>query len=418
MLSEADDLLAELSADEAAGLAARFGTPFYLYDADLLSRRIARVRTAFRGLAEVYFAVKANPNLELLRAIRQAADGLDISSGGELAQASLAGYDAQAISFAGPAKTLEELRAAVEKGVGVISVESPRELREIVRLAEALGVKAGIAVRINPKRSVKAFGIKMGGRPVQFGTDEEDLGEILGLVGENPNALDFRGVHVYAGSQCFEVDSMAEGIRDTLRIALEVEATAGRPCRFVNLGGGFGVSHSDPEKELDVEALGAALETELRRVTDGGRRRVVIELGRYLAADAGVYVTRVISEKTSYGKRFFMLDGGLNHHLVAAGTFGSGLRANFVQRNLSRPEAPPTKCSITGPSCNLTDLMGVNLDIAAPRLGDLIGFGKSGSYGFTASPFLFLGHPTPAELIRRGGQVRLARASRSILDFN
>ncbi len=418
MLTMSGDLLTDLSSAEVADLADRFGTPFYLYDADVLSRRIARVRAAFHGLANVYFAVKANPNLELLRAIRDVADGLDISSAGELEQACLAGYDTDAISFAGPAKTSEELRAAVEKRVGAISVESIRELHQIVGHARTLGVKAGITVRVNPNQGVKAFGMKMGGRPIQFGVDEGEIGEIMGLVGENSDTLDFRGIHVYAGSQCFDFTGMADCVNDTLRIALEVEASTGHPCRFINLGGGFGISHGDPEKELDVEALGTALDPVLRRVTDGGRRQVACELGRYLAADAGVYVTRVISEKTSHGKSFFMVDGGLNHHLMAAGTFGTGLRTNYVLRNLTRPDAPSIKCNIAGPSCNLTDLMGVNVDVSAPELGDLIGFGKSGSYGFTASPFLFLGHPTPAELIRRNGKVTLARAPRSITDFN
>ena len=411
-------MLDELSAAEAADLAARFGTPFYLYDSDLLSRRIARVRAAFHGLAEVYFAVKANPNLKLLRDIRGAADGLDISSAGELEQACLAGYDPSTLSFAGPAKTGEELRSAVERRVGVISVESARELNEIASHARASGIRAGIAVRVNPMRGIKAFGMKMGGRPVQFGVDEESLGEILHAVGDSLDAIDFRGVHVYAGSQCFDYAGMAECVADTLRIAREAEALGGRPCRFVNLGGGFGISHGDRDKELDVEALGAALVPELQDFTAGGERRVVFELGRYLAADAGLYVTRVISEKTSRGKSYFMLDGGLNHHLMAAGAFGTGLRANFISRNLTRPDADPLPCNLTGPSCNVTDLMALNTEVAGPQIGDLIAFGKSGAYGFSASPFLFLGHPTPAELVRQDGQVRLARSPRTILDFN
>jgi diaminopimelate decarboxylase len=412
------DLLNDLSSAEVEELATRFGTPFYLYDVDVLYRRIARVRAAFHEFAEVYFAVKANPNVKLLRAIRDAVDGLDISSGGELSQAFLAGYDPTSISFAGPAKKMEEVRFAIERHVGIISVESRRELLEIIQLSRALGVKAGIAIRINPKQNIKAFGIKMGGRPLQFGVDEENLDEVANLVVENGDALDFRGIHIYAGSQCFDVAGMADCVVNSLRMALAFEESVGQVCGFINLGGGFGVSHSNPPKELDVEALGAELASELCRITDRGRRRVIFELGRYLAADAGIYVTRVVSAKNSRGKGYFMVDGGLNHHLMAAGTFGSGLRVNFALRNLSQPNATPVKCNIAGPSCNPTDLMGVNVNVSAPKLGDLLGFGRSGSYGFTASPLLFLSHPTPAELIRQNGHVTLARSPRSVVDFN
>ncbi len=401
-------------------LARKHETPLYLYDADTVAERVQGVRNAFEGLACVYFAVKANPNLELLRSLRNSVDGLDISSGGELEQAVLAGHAASSLSFAGPAKSAEELAAAVRQGVGCISVESRREIDGCIEAAKQCNRRANVVVRVNPRFLNRAFGMKMGGRAAQFGIDEEELGDALEVVASAREWLDFRGLHVYAGSQCFDVEGAAEGIRDTLRIAMQAERDSGLRCGLVNLGGGFGVSHNEAGRAIQLADLGRELVPTLREfIGDGPNRRTVLfELGRYLVADAGLYVTRVIGSKRSRGKLYFMLDGGLHHHLAAAGTFGTALRGNFVLENLTRPDAPPVRCQLAGPSCNPTDLLGVDVDLPHPEPGDLIGVLKSGSYGLTASPVLFLGRRTPVELVIQAGRVTVGRRSMSVVDFN
>ena len=408
------------SKSDLHSLAERYGTPYYLYDVDAIVRRINRVRSAFADLAGVYYAVKANPNLELLRRLRDDADGLDVSSAGELKQACLAGFDMSNISFAGPAKTAGELRTAIEHGVGSISVESLRELAECTRIAQELGRKANVVVRVNPLMVNRAFGMKMGGKAAQFGIEEEELDSALDYVRNNPETLEFRGIHIYAGSQCFEAAGIVAGVENTLAIARRVESASGLLCKVINLGGGFGVSHTEEERELDVEAAARELVPVLREFIGSSpiERKVVFELGRYLTADAGLYVARVISKKESRGKTFYMVDGGLHHHLAAAGSFGAAFRSNYLLRNLSRPDAPTLRCSIAGPSCNPTDLLGIDVEIPRPEIGDLIAVLKSGSYGFTASPLLFLGRQTPAELISHDGEITLARRPRTIVDFN
>ena len=401
-------------------LAERYGTPYFLYSVDEIIRRIQFVRDALHGLAQVFYAVKANPNLELLRRLRPVADGVDISSAGELKQACLAGFDMAAVSFAGPAKTAAELRAAIEHGVGCISIESSRELAECGNIARELGRKASIVVRINPLFLNRAFGMKMGGKPVQFGIDEECLDPVLALICANGDALDFRGIHVYAGSQCFEPAGIVAGVQNCFQIARRIESSSGLRCSVINFGGGFGVSHTEEARELDVEALAKELVPVLREFLDTceAKPKLVFELGRYLTADAGIYVATVIGEKESRGKLFFMVDGGLHHHLAAAGNFGAALRANYVLANLSRPDEEKVRCSIAGPSCNPTDLLGVDVELPRPETGDLIAVLKSGAYAFTASPLLFLGRQTPAELIVHGGDITLARRPRTIGDFN
>jgi diaminopimelate decarboxylase len=400
-------------------LARAYGTPYFLYDADEIHRRIKTVRQALSGMVDVFYAVKAKPNLELLRAVAGTADGLDISSGGELAQALLAGFDPATLSFAGPAKTTLELTEAIQRGVGCISVESKRELLECVQIAQRLDVRANIAIRVNPVSPNRSFGIKMGGKAVQFGIDEENLDEILHTVVAHRDELDFRGIHVYAGSQCFDSAGVADGVADTFRIVREIETSTTLVCRVINLGGGFGVSHVD-HRELDLKAMAAGVVPLVRELTNGAsfQRKVVFELGRYLTANAGIYVCRVISSKHSRGKNFYAVDGGLHHHLAAAGTFGAALRSNFKLCNLTRPSAETIRCQIAGPSCNPTDLLGVDMELPHPEHGDLLGVLSAGSYGLTASPLLFLGRQTPAELVRRRGVVSLGRRPRPMTDFN
>jgi diaminopimelate decarboxylase len=224
---------------------------------------------------------------------------------------------------------------------------------------------------------------------------------------------------VYAGSQSFDPAGVAAGVEQTFRLVEDIERTTPLRCRTINLGGGFGVSHAEPDAEFDVAALARELLPIVKAfVAAGPERTIIFELGRYLTANAGIYVARVISRKTSRGREFFMADGGLHHHLAAAGTFGAALRQNFILRNLTRPDAAPLRCTIAGPSCNPTDLLAIDVELPRPEIGDLIGVHKSGSYGLTASPLLFLGRQTPAEWIREDGRMTLARRPRSVLEFN
>jgi hypothetical protein len=195
---------------------------------------------------------------------------------------------------------------------------------------------------------------------------------------ENSAEAHALGKQVYLRRQAeraarLEPAGIVAGVQNCLSIACQIEARTGLICRVINLGGGFGASHTE-DRELELEALGRELTPILRQFHDASavKRKVVFELGRFLTADAGIYVTRVISSKESRGKNFFMVDGGLHHHLAAAGSFGAAFRANFLQRNLSRPDAPAVKCSIAGPSCNPTDLLGIDVELPKPEVGDLI----------------------------------------------
>ena len=400
-------------------LAEEHGSPFYLFDADCVAARVQYVKAAVEGLAGVFYAVKANPNLGLLRAVRSNVDGLDISSGGELMQAQRAGYDPACMSFAGPAKTDVELEAAIAAGVGCISVESLREIDACARIANRLGRQAQILLRVNPTQVHKAYGLKMGGRAVQFGIEEEALLEAGRRVLALAPHLVCRGLHSYVGSQCFDGAGMMDATRNALRIAAEFEQRTGLRCTKLNLGGGFGLAQSGERKELPLLDVAPDLCAALRAFL--GERpgcAVFFELGRFITADSGIYVTRVVDIKTSRGTRYLVCDGGLNHQLAAAGTFGAALRGNFPLLNLSRPNAPHAVFNVAGPSCNPTDLLGVQVSLPTPEIGDLLGVGMSGSYGLTASPLLFLGHDTPTELVSHQGRIEVGRRRHTLDEFN
>lgn len=388
-------------------IAERFGTPFYLYDLDGVRERAAAVKRAFGDAVELLYAVKANSNPELLRGMRDSVDGLDIASTGELHRALEAGFRPDTISFAGPGKTRAELGESLRHGVGIISIESVRELRDLKELAEMEGVRAPVTIRINPALTVKEFAVKMGGKATQFGIDEEDAGEAADFLRANLHCFDVFGIHVYAGTQCFDEQALAAGLADTLRIAAEMRERRGIECRVINVGGGFGVSYYEEGRALDL-ALLTGLYTEefdrYRRDT-GTSPRFLLELGRYLVAEAGIYVARVVSEKRSRGEQFYVLDGGMNHHLAASGNLGSTLRKNYLVRNLSRPGAEKKICTLVGPLCTPLDLMGKGVAVESPEMGDLVGFLNSGSYGYSASPLLFLGHEPPKEIIAKGNEI-------------
>jgi len=400
-------------------LAGEFGTPFFLFDADLVARRVRMVKEALGGHAGVYYAVKANPNLGLLRAVHGAVDGVDISSGGEQVQATLAGYDPERMSFAGPAKTDVELEAAIAAGVGCISIESQREIDACASVAARLGKPARILLRVNPNQVHRAYGLKMGGRALQFGIDEDQLPEAERLVLSHGSHLLCRGLHSYVGSQCFDIAGTLDATGTALRLAQDFERRTGLPCRKLNLGGGFGVAQSGERREMQLAELAPSLRqilSDFRKGRDGCE--IFFELGRFITAEAGIYVTRVVDIKSSRGTRFVVCDGGLNHQLAAAGTFGAALRGNFPLLNLSRPGADIAVFNIAGPSCNPTDLLGVQISLPEPRPGDLLGVAMSGSYGLTASPMLFLGRDTPVELVRSGGKVEVGRQRHTLADFN
>ena len=380
-------------------LAARVGrTPFYAYDRGLLRARVAQLRAALPPAVKLHYAMKANPMPAVVGLMAGLVDGIDVASAGELQVALDAGADPAEISFAGPGKRDVELQQAVAGGV-LVNVESARELPVLAAASQALGLPARVAVRVNPDFELKGSGMKMGGGPKQFGVDTEDVPALLAQIGRL--GLAFEGFHLYAGSQNLRADSICEAQTKSYELALRLAEHAPSPVKFLNLGGGFGIPYFPGEQRLDLAPIGANLAAIVERA---GRELalagIVIELGRYLVGEAGVYVARVVDRKVSRGQVYLVSDGGLHHHLAASGNFGQVVRKNYPVTVASRAGPGEREvASVVGPLCTPLDLLADRMALPVAQIGDLVAVFQSGAYGPSASPQTFLGHPACAEVL-------------------
>ena len=380
-------------------LAAEVGaTPFYAYDRRALDARVARLRAELPTGVHLHYAMKANPMPALVRHMVPLVDGLDVASAGELAVALAAGANPATVSFAGPGKTHTDLEQALLAGV-TVNIESPGELRRFAALATSRGRRGRVAIRVNPDFELKTSGMKMAGGPKQFGVDAEQVPALLAELRTLP--LDFVGFHIFSGSQNLSADAIVESQMKTLDLAVQLAAAAPGPVRMLNIGGGFGIPYFPTDVPLDLAPiarnLAVLLERAKRALPDA---EVVIELGRYLVGEAGIYVCRVVDRKISRGQVFLVTDGGLHHHLAASGNFGQVLRKNYPVLIGNRVRGSAREiASVVGPLCTPLDLLADRMDLAKAEEGDLVVVLQSGAYGLTASPLGFLSHPAPREVL-------------------
>jgi diaminopimelate decarboxylase len=325
-------------------------------------------------------------------------DGIDVASGGELTVALNAGVDPRDISFAGPGKSELELRQALASGI-LLNIESPREIEILARYSRELRLTARVAVRVNPDFELKSSGMKMGGGPKQFGVDAELVPEVLkALEGEG---LAFEGFHIYSGSQNLKAESISEAQQKSIELAIRLADFASSPVRVLNIGGGFGIPYFPGDRALDLPRVGANLRGIVAQARSAlPQAQLVIELGRYLVGEAGIYVCRVVDRKISRGQVFLVTDGGLHHHLAASGNFGQVVRKNYpVCIGNHVAEGARGIASVVGPLCTPLDLLADRMEMANAQPGDLVVVFQSGAYGFTASPDRFLSHPPCAEIV-------------------
>lgn len=380
-------------------LTARVGrTPFYAYDRSLLHRRVAELRATLPRAVRLHYAMKANPFPPLVCAMAGLVDGIDVASGGELLVALDAGAAPQEISFAGPGKREAELRQALAAGV-LVNIESAREVTLLQALADELGLPARVAVRVNPDFELKGSGMKMAGGPKQFGIDADRVPEVLSRIGSA--GLVFEGFHIFAGSQNLRAEAICEAQRLSYELALRLSDHAPAQVRTLNLGGGFGIPYFPGERALDISPIGANLHALVARAErEMPTAAIVIELGRYLVGEAGIYVARIVDRKVSRGETFLVADGGLNHHLSASGNFGQVVRKNYPVAIGSRMGAQALeRVSVVGPLCTPLDQLAERMELPRAEVGDLFVVFQSGAYGASASPQAFLGHPACVEVL-------------------
>jgi len=381
-------------------LADRVGsTPFFAYDRTRLNERVELLRSALPAEVELGYAVKANPMPAVVQHLSGLVDWLDVASAGEMKVALDTPIAPAQVSFAGPGKTPAELDQAVAAGV-TIELESETEAARVAETGARLGLRPRVAIRVNPDFKVKGSGMRMGGGAQQFGVDAERVPSLLSSLGGAD--LELLGFHVFAGSQNLNAEILCEAQRATVALALRLADAAPAPIRYLNIGGGFGIPYFEADRPLDLAPIGDNLQGLLADAIRPNlpQAHVVLELGRYIVGESGVYVTRVVDRKRSRGKTFLVVDGGLHHQLAASGNFGQVIRRNYpvAIARASEDDARET-VSVVGCLCTPLDLLADEVTLPRARIGDLVVIFQAGAYGLTASPTAFLGHPPAAEVL-------------------
>lgn len=378
----------------------RYGSPLYAYDLDAIAARFDRLNRHFGRHFGVSYAIKANPNLHLLKAMRPRLDSFDASSIAEVEQALAAGMEPARITFSGPAKREAEVRRAVQLGIGELVLESLAEAHVASAAARAAGGVQPVLVRLNPVHIPRRMGASMGGTISQFGIDEEvmepALREIAGLPG-----LELTGFHVYSGSNCLDHTALTENFAIMTDLMVRAQAATGCIPRALIFGSGFGVPYLPTDTPLDDEALAAAvlpMIDALKARPAFAAARCTLEMGRWLVGEAGWLLATVIAAKSSRGAEIRLLDAGFNAGLAPWGMMGSVIRRNWKVRNLSSPGGAPARYTLVGPLCTSIDRLASDIELPELRVGDVIAIAGCGAYGLTASPVRFISHPEPREV--------------------
>lgn len=388
-----------IGGDRAERLADAAGdTPLFVYDSAMLTARVAEWRAAMPAEVQLHYAIKANPYAPLLAFMAGLVDGFDVASGGELKAALGSGMAAGHISFAGPGKRDRELEAAIAAGA-TLNLESAGEAERALAIAARLGATPRLAVRVNPDFDLKGSGMKMGGGAKPFGVD---AAAVPALVRRLIDAgADWRGFHIFAGSQALDAAAIAETQAQTVALAGRLAEEAGAAPPLVNLGGGLGVPYFPGDVAVDAAAVGTALTGTLAaRPAILETSGFAMELGRWLVAEAGVYLTRIVDRKISHGETFLVTDGGLHHQLAASGNFGTVIRRNYPIAVAGRFGAEPEETvSVVGCLCTPLDRLGDQVALPRAEVGDLVAIFQAGAYGASASPAAFLGQGPAREML-------------------
>ncbi|TDB82791.1 alanine racemase [Micromonospora sp. KC721] len=406
-----------------AELADRYGTPLYLYDGAIIRATYRRLRDLLDPSVEIYYSLKANPNISVCALLHSLGAGAEVSSLAELVTARRAGVPARDIIFLGPGKSAAELAACLEHDIGAIVCESLDEVATVEAMAAALPDTGSgsrcvrVVLRVNPAFVTKGSRLAMGGKPRQFGIDQELVAE-AGPTLKALRHVRVIGLHAYMGTRILDAADIVHNTRGVLTAAAELAAALDLPLDLVDVGGGFGVPYFDKESDLDVETVAEGFNAAVARFrVDHPQTRIITELGRYLIGWAGTYVVRARQVKASRGEWFVVADGGTNHHMAAVG-IGSFVKRNFPIRSLTRPAEPPVRqYTVTGPLCTPNDVIGKQVALPEVRPGDLIGVERSGAYGPSASPVLFLSHGHPAEVLVLDGVAHLVRRADTVDDL-
>jgi diaminopimelate decarboxylase len=373
-------------------------TPFYAYDMAVINQSINQFRQAMPDRLKLHYAIKANPMPAIVQRIAPWVDGLDVASMHELQVALASGKPAQDISMAGPAKSEADLAAAIASGI-VINLESVQQYKQCVEIAKQCNNKLNLAVRVSPDFQLKGAGMKMSGGATPFGIEVPQAIELIKQMQQDGSPC--VGLHIFTGSQNLQADAIIEAHQAIFALAQQISEQTQQSFKHINIGGGLGVPYFPKEQALDINPIAQNLELlmgQYHALCEG--TDIVMELGRYLVAEAGIYVCEVVDIKTSQDQTFVMTNGGLHHHLAATGNFGQVFRKNYPMIHPQKVVVDEYhEVNVVGPLCTPLDILAKSTKLPTIEVGDKLAILNSGAYGYTASPHLFLSHPKPVEIV-------------------
>ncbi|MBH0357134.1 diaminopimelate decarboxylase [Bacillus toyonensis] len=381
-------------------IARKHGTPIYIYDGEGIVQKYKNMKKSLDKKVDIFYSLKTNPALSIAGLYNQLGAGVEVASGGEMLTAFKAGYSNKNIIYSGPGKTADELKMAINGDLYCIIAESYEEILLIENLSKELNKsKVSIGIRINPDFNSTTSSIQMGGKPSQFGVEEIDLERCLKYIKISPY-LKFVGIHVYIGTQILDAEKILMSMKYTLDLVDNIKKEFHLNFEMIDLGGGFGMKYFDHEEELDFLKFSSRFNELIKsHRKKHPNARYIIESGRYLMGENGYYVTKVNYVKESRGSKFVIVDGGLNHHQAA--TFrGRLMKNNYPIRIIKDKKTKQLeKVSIVGPLCTPEDCIARNIVVERVEKDDLVCIEKSGAYGLTYSPVLFLSHEIPSEVL-------------------
>jgi diaminopimelate decarboxylase len=400
-----DDFYSNISRDCVEKIVRSHATPAYLYFTSIIEEKIIALRNLLPPFFRINYALKANPHPEIVSFLAGHGIGADVASMGELHSALDCGIAPENIEFSGPGKTREELGRAIHNKIASINIESLSELHTVISLCTEMQGIANVGMRVNLGSQHAQSGLKMGG-PTQFGIQIQDIDQFLYSIEENRRWLNFTGIHVHSGSQFTSAEAVCSNFKSILDLSLAVFKERKIPIKKINFGGGFGIVYFPHQHQVDH----AKLRQELLALFDNDiyagilkEARCIVEPGRFLVGECGLYATRVLYVKENYGRKYLVVDGGMHHNYMLAGGLGQVIRRNFELDAFTEKIfqlSPSIKYDIAGRLCTPQDILAVDFECPVTiSEGDFVVFFNSGAYGCTASPVGFLSHARPQEII-------------------
>lgn len=390
-------------------VAKQYGTPFFLYDGEKILEQHRKLKDSLYDGAGIFYSMKANPLIGICQLLYSEGCGIETASKGEIQTALEAGVKPSEIIFSSPGKTVDEIEFAIEEKIKVINVESVDEAILVNEVAKKKNRKVEVVLRINQNVDFSSAKIKMSGVSSQFGIEETDLSYTLFEKFSDFKHIEISGIQVYSGTQVLKATEILQNTEYAIQMAIELSSKYEFQLRYLNLGGGFGIPYFKGENALDLQEIKNGMHAIKNKYNAQLKNtEIIFESGRFLMAESGIYVTKILYKKISKGSVYYICDGGSNFHSTSA------FLGRFVRNNFPMYSIPTShniaKVNVVGPLCTPTDTMGQKVELSEDlNCGDYIVIEKSGAYGLTYSPMNFLSHDTPIEILELNKRFNILR---------